>query len=120
MDEQYVTHIILQPYRSSPSYSERETVAASHLGIGAIRHLRALGLIEGVETGGELRYSEEEVIQLRRVRRLQRDLGVNLAGVEVIIHLLKRLEAFQQEQGVPATNRNAVSSRSPLGSNDLM
>src|SRR5437879_4613430 len=97
MDEQYVTHIILQHYRSSPSYSERETVAASHLGIGAIRHLRALGLIEGVETGGELRYSEDEVIQLRRVRRLQRDLGVNLAGVEVIIHLLKRFEILQHE-----------------------
>ena len=72
MNEQYVTHIILRRWRSSPSYSERETVAASHL--------RALGLIEGVETRGELRYSEEEVIQLRRVRQLQRDLGVNLAG----------------------------------------
>jgi hypothetical protein len=67
MDEQYVTHIILQHYRFSPSYSEREIAAANHLGIGAMRHLRALGLIEGEETGGELRYSEEEVIQLRRV-----------------------------------------------------
>jgi MerR family transcriptional regulator, heat shock protein HspR len=97
MDEQYVTHIVLQRYPSFSSFSERETAAASHLPIGAIRHLRALGLIEGDETGGELHYSEEEVIQLRRIRRLQRDLGVNLAGVEVILHLLKRLEAVHQE-----------------------
>jgi len=97
MDKQYVTRIVYQQYRSSPSYSERETVAASHLGISAIRHLRALGLIEGQETDGEVRYSEEEVIQLRRIRRLQRDLGVNLAGVEVILGLLKRLETVQQE-----------------------
>ena len=97
MDEHYVTQIVLQQYRSFSSYSERETAAASHLSIGAIRHLRALGLIEGVETGGGLRYSEEEVIRLRRVRRLQRDLGVNLAGVEVILLLLKRLEAARQE-----------------------
>ena len=97
MDEQYVTYIMLQQYRSSSSYSERETAAASHLGIGAIRHLRALGLIVGEETAGELRYSEEEVTQLRRIRRLQSDLGVNLAGVEVILHLLKRLEVLQQE-----------------------
>ena len=97
MDEQYVTHIVLQQYRSSSSYSERETARASHLGISAIRHLRALGLIEGEETGGELRYSEAEVTQLRRIRRLQRDLGVNLAGVEVILRLLKRLEAVRQE-----------------------
>jgi MerR family transcriptional regulator, heat shock protein HspR len=95
MNERYVTHIMLKQYRSSSSYSERETAAASHLGIGALRHLRAVGLIEGEETGGELRYSEEEVTQLRRIRRLQRDLGVNLAGVEVIVRLLKRIEALQ-------------------------
>ena len=41
MNEQHVTHIVLQQYRSSSFYSERETAAASHLGIGAIRHLRA-------------------------------------------------------------------------------
>ena len=108
MDEQYVTHIVLQRYRSSPSFSERETAEASHLRIGAIRHLHALGLIEGEEIGGELRYSEEEVIQLRRIRRLQHDLGVNLEGVEVILHLLKRLEAVHQEL---EQERNQVYSR---------
>ena len=97
MNEQHVTHIVLKQYRSSSSYSERETAAASHLGIGALRHLRAVGLIEGEETGGELRYSEEEVTQLRQIRRLQRDLGVNMEGVEVIVRLLKRIEALQIE-----------------------
>jgi MerR family transcriptional regulator/heat shock protein HspR len=97
MNEQHVTHIVLKQYRSSSSYSERETAVASHLGIGALRHLRAVGLIEGEETGGELRYSEEEVTQLRQIRRLQRDLGVNLEGVEVIVRLLKRIEALQIE-----------------------
>jgi MerR family transcriptional regulator, heat shock protein HspR len=97
MNERYVTHIVLKQYRSSSSYSERETAAVSHLGIGALRHLRAVGLIEGEETGGELRYSEEEVTHLRQIRRLQRDLGVNLEGVEVIVRLLKRIEALQIE-----------------------
>ncbi len=97
MDEQYVTRIVLWLYRSTSSYSERETAAASHLSTAAIRYLRASGLIEGEETDGELRYSEDEVTQLRRSRRLQRDLGVNLAGVEVILRLLKRLETIQKE-----------------------
>jgi MerR family transcriptional regulator, heat shock protein HspR len=92
-----VTHIVVRQDHTSSSYGERETAVASHLGIGAIRHIHALGLIEGKETGGELRYSEEEVIQLRRIRRLQHDLGINLAGVEVILHLLKRLDAIYQE-----------------------
>jgi MerR family transcriptional regulator/heat shock protein HspR len=108
MDEQYVTHIVLQQYRSSSSYSEQETAAASHLGIGAIRHLHAMGLIEGKEVSGELRYSEEEVTQLRRIRRLQRDLGVNLAGVEVILRLLKRLEAVHLEL---EQERNKMANR---------
>jgi len=97
MNEQHGTRIVFQQYHTSSLYSELETATVSHLGIGAIRHLRALGLIEGQETGGELRYSEEEVIQLRRIRRLQHDLGVNLAGVEVIVRLLKRLETVRQE-----------------------
>jgi MerR family transcriptional regulator, heat shock protein HspR len=107
MDEQPVKHIVLQQYRAS-SYSERETARASHLRIGAIRHLRVLGLIEGEETGEELRYSEEEIRQLRRIRRLQDDLGVNLAGVEVILHLLKLLDAVQQKL---EQERNQTSRR---------
>jgi MerR family transcriptional regulator/heat shock protein HspR len=97
MDEQTVTHIVLQQYRSSSSYSEQETAQTSHLRMSAIRHLRVLGLVEGQETGEELRYSEEEVRQLRRIRRLQHDLGVNLAGVEVILHLLQLLETLNQK-----------------------
>ena len=107
MDEQPVTHVMLQQYRAS-SYSERETAQACHLHISAIRHLRVLGLIEGEETGGELRYSEEEIRQLRRIRRLQDDLGINLAGIEVILHLLKLLDAVQQKL---EQERNQASRR---------
>ena len=97
MDKQYVTHIVLHPSRASATYSEQETVAVCHLGPGALHQFRALGLIAGRETGGEVYYSEEEITQLRRIRRLQHDLGVNLAGVEVILHLLEHLEAVRQE-----------------------
>ena len=97
MDEQYVTHIVLHQYHSSLLYSERETAIASHLSISTIRHLHALGLIDGQEAGGEVSYNQEAVVQLRRIRRLQRDLGINLAGVEVILHLRKRVETLQCE-----------------------
>ena len=97
MDEQHITRITLQQYQTSSSYSEQETATVSHININAIRNFRILGLIEGQEADGEWRYSEQEIIQLRRIRRLQHDLGVNLAGVEVILHLLKRLDAVCQE-----------------------
>jgi MerR family transcriptional regulator, heat shock protein HspR len=97
MDKQYVTHIVLQQRRPPLLYSEREVAVSSHVGVGELRNLHTLGMVEGVVTDGELRYSEEEVLQLRRIRRLHHDLGINLAGVEVIIRLLKRLEALQHE-----------------------
>lgn len=98
MDEQDVTHIVFQ-HRYAPlyRYSERETATASHVKIGTLRHLQVLGLIQGKEHDGELHYSQEEIIQLRRIRRLQHDLGINLAGVEVVLHLLRQLEAISQE-----------------------
>jgi MerR family transcriptional regulator/heat shock protein HspR len=97
MDKLYPTHIMLLPAHTSRTYNEQETILASHLGAGALHHFRALGLIVGTKTGREWRYSEEEVAQLRRIRRLQHDLGANLAGVEVILHLLERLETLQRE-----------------------
>lgn len=97
MDEQNVTHIVLRQHQSSSSYSEQETAAVCHLSTSTIRHFHTLGLIIGAEIDGKLRYGEDEITQLRRVRRLQRDLGVNLAGVEVILRLLKRLEVAHQE-----------------------
>src|SRR2546421_13092643 len=94
MDEHYVTQIVLQQYRSFSSYSERETAAASHLSIGAIRHLRALGLIEGVETGGGLRYSEEEVIRLRRGRRVPTGAGGHTGGGGGGVRLVQRPQSL--------------------------
>jgi hypothetical protein len=51
MDEQYVTRIIIQQHRPPLLYSEREAATVSHMSIGAIRHLRSMGLIGGEETG---------------------------------------------------------------------
>jgi MerR family transcriptional regulator/heat shock protein HspR len=87
MNDPHVTHIMFQQYR--PLYSERETATACHVGLAALRYLHMRGLIEGKEVDGKLHYSEEDIIQVRRIRRLQHDLGINLAGVEVILHLLE-------------------------------
>jgi MerR family transcriptional regulator/heat shock protein HspR len=89
---------MLRGYPSSTWYSERDTAHASHLSVSTIRRLRTLGLVEGKHLGGERCYSGEEIAQLRRIRRLHHDLGINLAGVEVILRLLKRLEALQRER----------------------
>lgn len=97
MDEYTVTHIVIQPDCSFLSYSEQEAAAISHVSLGTLRHIRSLGLIEGEVVDGRRRYRETDIFQLRRIRRLQQELGINLAGVEVIMRLLARLDTVQHE-----------------------
>jgi MerR family transcriptional regulator, heat shock protein HspR len=56
------------------------------------------GLIRPSRTVGRTRmYSEEDVDDVRRILRLTRDLGVNLAGVEIILKLRRQMMLMQQE-----------------------
>ncbi len=55
------------------------------------------GLIEPSRSSGKTRlYSQRNIEQLREIRRLTQELGVNLAGVEEIIRLRQRLDHLQQ------------------------
>jgi len=40
--------------------------------------------------------TEEDLLELRRIRRL-RELGVNMPGIEIILHMRRRIEALQAE-----------------------
>jgi MerR family transcriptional regulator/heat shock protein HspR len=56
------------------------------------------GLIRPSRTVGRTRmYSAEDVEDIRRVLRLTRDLGVNLAGVEIILRMRRQMLAMQEE-----------------------
>ncbi len=55
------------------------------------------GLIEPSRSAGKTRlYSQRNIEQLREIRRLTQELGVNLAGVEEIIRLRLKLDVLQQ------------------------
>lgn len=54
------------------------------------------GLIEPSRSSGKTRlYSQNDIEQLREIKRLTQELGVNLAGVEEIIRLRQRLDQLQ-------------------------
>jgi MerR family transcriptional regulator/heat shock protein HspR len=42
-------------------------------------------------------YSERDIALLRRVKSLMEDLGINLAGIEVIMRMSQRLAELQNE-----------------------
>jgi len=63
-----------------------------------LRMYEKKGLIRPSRTEGRTRlYSSEDVEEIARVIRLARDLGVNLAGIEIILKMRRRLLDLQRQ-----------------------
>jgi MerR family transcriptional regulator, heat shock protein HspR len=62
-----------------------------------LRRYEELGLVQPARISGKRLYSPRDVERLRRISRLIGELGVNLAGVEVILNLTERVERLQRE-----------------------
>ncbi|HLX59071.1 MAG TPA: MerR family transcriptional regulator [Ktedonobacteraceae bacterium] len=66
-----------------------------------LRHYERLGLISPARKGNSPHsprlYSDTDIERVVHIRRLMRDLGVNLAGVEAILHMKDRMEQMQQD-----------------------
>jgi MerR family transcriptional regulator/heat shock protein HspR len=61
-----------------------------------LRYYDRIGLIKPSRTGGRIRlYSPRDIETLRKIVRLTEELGVNLAGVEVIMNMSQRIEDLQ-------------------------
>ena len=76
------------------------SVVSEMLGIHpqTLRLYEREGFIKPKRSVGNTRlYSEEDVEKLEMILRLTRDLGVNLAGVEVILSMRKKMEQMQKE-----------------------
>ena len=66
-----------------------------------LRHYERLGLISPARKGDSPHsprlYSDRDIERVVQIRRLMRDLGVNLAGVEAILHMRDRMEQMQED-----------------------
>jgi MerR family transcriptional regulator/heat shock protein HspR len=64
----------------------------------SLRMYERRGLIAPQRSPGNIRrFSHQDVEQIRFIKRLVDELGVNLAGVEVIMHLRQQLIETQEE-----------------------
>jgi len=76
------------------------SVAARMLGVHAqtLRYYERLGVIEPSRSQGRVRlYSKWDIDRLRQVKTLMNELGVNLAGVEVILRLRERIAEMEDQ-----------------------
>ena len=64
-----------------------------------LRRYEEIGLVKPVRASGRRLYSPRDLERLRKINRLVKDLGVNLAGVEVILNMSERMEYLQKEMG---------------------
>jgi len=74
------------------------SVAARMVGVQTytLRYYERIGIIEPSRSRGNIRlYSERDIARLRRVKTLMDDMGVNLAGVEVVMRVMQQILELQ-------------------------
>tara|TARA_B100000809_G_scaffold249035_1_gene279829 strand:+ start:10217 stop:10642 length:426 start_codon:yes stop_codon:yes gene_type:complete len=76
------------------------SVVADRYGIHpqTLRLYEREGLLKPSRTEGNTRlYSQEDLERLETILSLTRDLGVNLAGVEIILNMREKMDRMQRE-----------------------
>ncbi len=76
------------------------SVAARLVGVHeqTLRYYERAGLVEPARSKGRIRlYSLHDLERVRQIRRLTDEMGVNLAGVEVIMRLTDRIRELEQD-----------------------
>ena len=76
------------------------SVVARILGVHAqtLRYYERAGLVHPARGRGSIRlYSVRDIERLRQIQRLMDDLGVNLAGAEVILRMKEHLMEMDEE-----------------------
>ncbi len=74
------------------------SIAARILGVQThtLRYYEKIGIMEPSRSRGNIRlYSDRDIAHLRRAKTLMDDLGVNLAGAEVILRMAQRMTELQ-------------------------
>ncbi len=63
-----------------------------------LRQYEREGLIEPSRTEGRMRlYSQKDMDKIKMILRLTRDLGVNLAGVDIVLQFKEQIDELESE-----------------------
>ncbi|MEY3001846.1 MAG: hypothetical protein RLZZ428_221 [Pseudomonadota bacterium] len=63
-----------------------------------LRQYEREGLVEPSRTQGKMRlYSQRDIERMKLILRLTRQMGVNLAGVDIVLQLKEQIDQMQEE-----------------------
>ena len=78
-----------------------------------LRQYEREGLIKPSRTNGKIRlYSQKDIDHIKYVLTLTRDLGVNLASVDIILQLNKRIEELEKDMYIYKNKIKSINSLS--------
>ncbi len=78
-----------------------------------LRQYERENLIKPSRTNGKIRlYSQKDIDHIRYVLSLTRELGVNLAGVEIILQLNRKIEDLEKDVYMYKTKIKSINSLS--------
>jgi MerR family transcriptional regulator/heat shock protein HspR len=84
-----------------------------------LRQYEREGLITPSRTDGRIRlYSQRNMDKIKFILRLTRELGVNLAGVDIILRLRGKMDELENEIDVLKLKINTFSDRPNMVSSD--
>ena len=89
-----------------------EAAAASKMQVSILWHYADLGLITPSSEG----YSDGDLAELRRVRRLREELELDHPAIEIILRMRRRIHALQAE--IRRLELAVLDVRSPRGQQD--
>lgn len=82
---------------TEPCYAIGVVAAMVELHPQTLRRYEELGLLAPARKAGRRLYSPRDVELLRSISRLSTELGLNMAGIEVILRLNQRIHEMQGE-----------------------
>lgn len=75
------------------------SIAARMCGVRSytLRYYEKIGIIEPSRSKGNIRlYSDEDITKIRQIKTLMEDLGITIAGAEVILRMAQRITELQK------------------------
>jgi MerR family transcriptional regulator/heat shock protein HspR len=85
-------------YDTEPRYVISVAARMLDMQTYTLRYYERVGIIEPYRSRGNVRlYSDRDIALLQRVKSLVDDMGINLPGVEVILHMMERVGELQNE-----------------------
>jgi len=86
----------MNPSDEEPRYVISIAARMLDVQVHTLRYYEKIGIMEPSRSKGNIRlYSDRDIARLRRVKTLMDDLGINLAGAEVILRMAQRMAELQ-------------------------